>query len=132
MKTKTALLTAAAALALALTGCTSDAQTVSDNVSKEADQFNIARKIVVTNLRSGEVMWELQGVCSIDINRPDVLILICKEPTGGYTKHFLSTGPETSWASTQLSGVDVSKIHTTIVLKPTAVVPNVDITVTES
>jgi hypothetical protein len=132
-KAKIALSIAAAAASLLATAsaCESDADTVSRNVSTEADQFKIARKIVLTNLRSGEVLWEARGLCSIDIARADVLVLICKEPDGSYTKHHLSTGPETSWASTQLSGVDVSKIHTTIVLKPTSVVPNIDITVTE-
>jgi hypothetical protein len=118
--------------ALALTGCATDAQKVSDNLSKEADQFNIVRRIVVTNTWNGETLWEATGRCSIDIGRPDVLVLICLEDqdAGLYKKHYLSTGGgNISWASTQLDAAPASRYHTTIVFKPTAIVPNVDISV---
>lgn len=116
--------------ALALSACTSDAETVSRNLSTEADQFKVVRKIVVTNTWNGEVLWEATGRCSIDIGRPDVLVLTCREDADAYKKHYLSTGGgNIAWASTQLESVDVSRYHTTIVFKPTAVVPNVDISV---
>jgi hypothetical protein len=129
-KTIAGLLLAAAALTAS--GCSTDAQKVSDNLSKEADQFNVVRKIVVTNTWNGETLWEATGRCSIDINRPDVLVLICLEDqaAGLYKKHYLSTGGgNISWASTQLDGVPASRYHTTIIFKPTAVVPNIDISV---
>lgn len=118
--------------ALALTGCSTDAQKVSENLSTEADQFKVVRKIVVVNTWNGETLWEATGRCSIDINRPDVLVLICleDEAAGLYKKHHLSTGGgNISWASTQLDAVAASRYHTTIVFKPTAIVPNVDISV---
>lgn len=118
--------------ALALTGCTTDAQKVSENLSTEADQFKVARRIVVTNTWNGETLWEATGRCSIDIGRPDVLVLICleDEAAGQYKKHYLSVGGgNVSWASTQLDGVPASRYHTTIVFKPQNIVPNVDISV---
>lgn len=121
---------AGAAALFALTGCTSDAETVSRNLSKEADQFNVVRRIVVTNTWNGETLWEATGRCSIDIGRPDVLVLTCREDANEYKKHYLSTGGgNISWASTQLESKDVSRYHTTIIFKPTAIVPNVDISV---
>lgn len=114
----------------ALAGCTSDADTVSRNLSTEADQFKVVRRIVVTNTWNGETLWEATGRCSIDIGRPDVLVLTCREDAEQYKKHYLSIGGgNISWASTQLESVDVSRYHTTIVFKPTAVVPNIDISV---
>jgi hypothetical protein len=116
--------------AFALTGCTSDAETVSRNLSTEADQFKVVRKIVVVNTWNGETLWEATGRCSIDIGRPDVLVLTCREDVDAYVKHYLSTGGgNVSWASTQMETVDVSRYHTTIVFKPTAIVPDVDISV---
>lgn len=116
--------------ALLLAGCTSDAETVSRNLSTEADQFKVVRRIVVTNTWNGETLWEATGRCSIDIGRPDVLVLTCREDAEQYKKHYLSIGGgNISWASTQLESVDVSRYHTTIVFKPTAVVPNIDISV---
>lgn len=122
----------AAALAVAaLTGCSTDAQKVSENLSTEADQFKIVRRIVVTNTENGEVLWEATGRCSIDINRPDVLVLICLEDevAGQYKKHYLSTGGQVAWASTQLEAAAASRYHTTIVFKPQNIVPNIDISV---
>lgn len=117
---------------LALTGCSTDAQKVSENLSTEADQFKVVRRIVVTNTWNGETLWEATGRCSIDIGRPDVLVLICLEDevAGLYKKHYLSTGGgNISWASTQLESANVSRYHTTIVFKPQNIVPNVDISV---
>lgn len=117
---------------MALAGCATDAQKVSENLSTEADQFKVVRQIVVINTWNGETLWQATGRCSIDINRPDVLVLICleDEALGLYKKHYLSTGGgNISWASTQLDGVPASRYHTTIVFKPTAFVPNVDISV---
>ena len=115
-----------------LTGCTTDAQKVSENLSTEADQFKIVRKIVVVNTWNGETLWEATGRCSIDINRPEVLVLICleDEAVGHYKKHYLSTGGgNISWASTQLEAAPASRYHTTVVFKPQNIVPNVDISV---
>lgn len=115
-----------------LAGCATDAQKVSENLSTEADQFKVVRQIVVVNTWNGETLWQATGRCSIDIGRPDVLVLICLEDevAGQYRKHYLSTGGgNISWASTQLEGVPASRYHTTIVFKPTAIVPNIDISV---
>jgi hypothetical protein len=118
--------------ALALTGCSSDAQKVSENLSTEADQFKVVRSIVVVNTWNGETLWQATGRCSIDINRPDVLVLICleDEAAGLYKKHHLSTGGgNISWASTQLDGAPASRYHTKIVFKPQNIVPDFDISV---
>lgn len=122
----------AALLMLALAGCSTDADKVSRNLSTDADQFKIVRQIVVVNTWNGETLWQATGRCSIDIGRPDVLVLICleDEAVGLYKKHYLSVGGgNISWASTQLDAAPASRYHTTIVFKPTAVVPNIDISV---
>lgn len=116
----------------ALVGCSTDADKVSRNLSTDADQFKIVRQIVVVNTWNGETLWQATGRCSIDIGRPDVLVLICleDEAAGLYKKHYLSVGGgNISWASTQLDAAPASRYHTTIVFKPTAVVPNIDISV---
>lgn len=113
-------------------GCATDAQKVSENLSREADQFNVVRRIVVTNTWNGETLWEATGRCSIDINRPDVLVLICLEDqaAGLYKKHYLSVGGgNISWASTQLEAEAASRYHTKIVFKPQNIVPDFDISV---
>ena len=43
-----------------LTGCT-EAARVSQNLSEEADNFNICRQIVVVNNDTGDVLYEFEG-----------------------------------------------------------------------
>lgn len=116
------------AAALALTACGSDAQTVSDNLSKDADQFKVVRKIVVTNMVDNSVLWEVTGACSLELGRPEIVELTCREGPDSYKKHYLGTGGMyLSWAATQVDGVDVSRYHTKIVFRPQAIIPDVDI-----
>ena len=49
---------------LVLTGCTS-ADTVSTNISREADEFKVRRRITFINLRSNEYLFSITGNCSI-------------------------------------------------------------------
>lgn len=116
------------AAALALTACGSDAQTVSDNLSKDAEQFKVVRKIVVTNMVDNSVLWEVTGACSLELDRPEIVELTCREGPDSYKKHYLGTGGMyLSWAATQVDGVDVSRYHTKIVFRPQAIIPDVDI-----
>lgn len=116
------------AAALALTACGSDAQTVSDNLSKDAEQFKVVRKIVVTNMVDNSVLWEVTGACSLELGRPEIVELTCREGPDSYKKHYLGTGGMyLSWAATQVDGVDVSRYHTKIVFRPQAIIPDVDI-----
>lgn len=130
---RAALAALAAAVALLLTGCSgSDAQTVSDNLSKEADQFNVVRKIVVTNMVDNSVLWEVTGACSLELGRPEIIELTCREGPNEYKKHYLGTGGMyLSWAATQVDGVDVSRYQTKIIFRPQAIIPDVDIAVGE-
>jgi Tfp pilus assembly protein FimT len=50
--------------AIALSGCT-EAQQVSYNVSKEADNFNVTRRFVAINVRTDKPVMEIIGKMSI-------------------------------------------------------------------
>ena len=60
-------------LALTLAGCR-EAERVSYNVSKEADNFNVCRQITVINIRDDKVLYTLEGFFSIQ-NLQRVLML---------------------------------------------------------
>ncbi len=64
-----------------LTGCAfdSDATVASYNVSKEADQFRVKRRIVFVNLRSDTYLFSITGNCSVETDNADnQLEVICK------------------------------------------------------
>lgn len=120
----------AAATLLTASACSSDASTVSKNISTEAEQFKVVRKIVITNMVDNSVLWEVTGLCSLDIGNPGILVLTCREGPDQYKKHYLGTaGMYLSWAATQVDAADISRYHTTLVFRPTSVIPNIDIAV---
>lgn len=112
-------------LALALTGCASDAQKVSENLSTAADQFEVNRLIVGINGITDEVLFSVEGRCSI--TRDGDLIVICKEGPDQYKKHYIGLSHNVTFVSTQLEAADASVYHTRIVLKPQNIVPNFDL-----
>jgi hypothetical protein len=121
-----ALVVGAAAL---ITGCASNADKVNDNLSKEAEKFNIVRKIVGINGITDKVEFSVTGRCSLEQNGslPNNLEVICKEDDDHYSKHFIGLSDNMTWISTQVQGVDVSEFRTKIIIKPQNIVPDFDL-----
>ena len=107
---------------LLTTGC-SDAETVSYNISKEADRFKVKRRIVFVNLRSDEYLLQITGNCSVSNNSYDELEVTCRVGEDKYQKHFLHISNETTYTIEQLEYSDVSKYDYEIVFRPEAIIP---------
>lgn len=123
-----------AALAIAATGitlsaCQSDADKVSDNLSKEAEQFQIVRRIVGINGITDKVEFEVVGRCSLENGDSlgDTLDVICKEGANSYKKHYIGLSDNMFFISTQLEGVNVSAFRTKFVIKPENIIPDFDL-----
>jgi hypothetical protein len=95
------VLIAAAALGLVLTGCTSEADTVSDNISKDADSFKVVRRIVFYNGITGNYILEVEGRCSLgNFDKNGELSVTCKTGEDEYKKHFLGLSDKSTIATT--------------------------------
>lgn len=106
------------------TGCDSDADIASYNVSKEADQFRVKRRIVFINLRSDTYLYEIIGNCSIKTDSSDnQLEVTCKVGEDKYQKHFLYLANETTYTIEQLDYSEVSKYDYEIIFKPKSIIP---------
>ena len=125
MKPRTILAVIASVTALVLTGCRSDAAKVSENLSTAADNFEVERLIVGINGITDEVLFSVQGRCSI--TRDGDLVVICKEGPDQYKKHYVGLSHNVTFISTQLEPLDASVYHTRIILKPQNIVPNFDL-----
>ena len=110
--------------AFGLTACQSDAKTVSDNISKEADQFNVQRKITVLNTRSGEFMFYAEGRCSVERDN-GWLVAICRHAPDEYRKHLIGPATDAFPSVEQLATIDVSRYHTEIIVKPEGIIPDI-------
>lgn len=125
---KKKLIAAAAVLSagfLALTGCSSDADVVSENLSKESDQFRIDRRVVFFNGITDKYLLSIEGKCSIK-DENDQLEVTCKTGDDEYKKHFLGLSDNVSYFVEQLEPAEVSRYHYKVIFKPETIIPDVD------
>lgn len=117
--------------ALVVAGCESDADKASVNISKEAEQFKVLRKIVGVNGITDKVEFEVIGRCSYEAT-PHQLVLTCKEGPKEFKKHTVGLSDNMFYISTQLESINVSVYRTKIILKPENIVPDLDLVTGES
>ena len=110
MKNKVALGILIITGALLLGGCT-EADQVSYNVSKEANNFNVTRRLTVLNARTDTVMLEMAGTFSLANNAENELEVICEVGDGVYKKHLVYLNDWTCYVVEDISGAEVDKYH---------------------
>ncbi len=127
MNRTTALATAAAAsAAVVLAGCSSPSDVVSQNISKEAENFGIARKITYVNGITDKYVFAIEGRCNI---QPDVgeaqLEVTCRTPQGDL-KHFLGLSDNMTYFVEQVDPAVVSQDQYKVYWNPSVLVPDID------
>jgi hypothetical protein len=106
-----------------LGGCLRQADRVAYNVSKEADNFNVTRRLAVINARSDEPIFELIGNFSLKNNTTNELEIICEVGRGVYKKHFVYLNQWTLYVVEDVSGAYVSKYHYEVNFLPEMIQP---------
>jgi len=113
-------------LAIAMSGCDTDATVASRNIAKAAEQLEIYRRIVFFNGITDTYILQVEGACSIeDINRQ--LEVTCKRHDGKFVKHHLGLSDNVSYFSEQMTNANVSTLRHRVIFKPTSIIPNVDL-----
>ena len=100
--------------ATSITACSleDEADVASYNISKEADNFNVYRKIKVINNQSDVVLLEFEGWCSITKDNSDnQLELTYRVGKDTYYKDFIGLNDRTTYVITQVDGSNVDKYH---------------------
>lgn len=113
-------------LSLFLSACT-DADVASHNISKEADQFNILRRIVFYNGITNEYILVVEGYCSIGNTTESEIYIVCKTGPEAFKKHYLGLSDNVTYFAEQLDSVEVSLYHYNVVFKPSIILPNIDV-----
>lgn len=81
-------------------------------MGKEADNFNIYRKVTVINNQSDVTMLEFEGWCSIKKDNDDnQLEITYRVGENQYYKDFVGLNDRTTYVITQLDGANVDKYH---------------------
>lgn len=110
--------------AVTLTGCASEAENVSYNVSQEADNFNVVRRLTVLNASTDKPMFELIGAFSIQTDNQDgQLEVICEVENGVYKKHFIRLNEWTMYVVEDIGGAKVNKYKYEINYMPEKIIP---------
>lgn len=90
-------------------GC-SEAERVSSNVSEEADNFNVLRRLAVINSRTDKVEFEVIGAFSLNVDKEDNQLEITVEKEDGtYLKHFVGLNENTMYVVEDIGGAKVNK-----------------------
>lgn len=108
------------------TSCDSDADVASENLSKDADQFKIARRIIFFNSITDKYLMVIEGRCSIHDDGGKQLEVTCKTAGSEFKKHFLGLSPNVTYFVEQLEGASVSTDHYKVIFKPEVIVPDID------
>lgn len=108
-------------LVVFVTGCQTEAQKVAHNLSLEADNFNIIRRLTVINCITGDTLFVMEGKMSVE-DAGNVLRIFV-EDNGVYKKHMVGLSDNVTYTLEDISGADVSKYHYTINFNPKMWIP---------
>ena len=113
-------------LGLSLVACQDDAEVVSHNVSKAADNFEVQRRVVFMNGITDVYMLEIIGRCSI-FDQINQLEVVCRIGPNAYKKHFLGLSDNVTYFVEQLETIHVSAYHYRVTFKPQTIIPDFDL-----
>ncbi len=113
-------------ITIILTGCTSEASTVSHNLSKSADNFEVQRRIVFFNGITDTYLLNIEGLCSIE-DQGDQLEVTCKVGEEQYKKHFLGLSDNVSYFVEQTDAKYEDPFRYKVFFRPESIVPDIDL-----
>ena len=105
------------------TGCMRQVAQVSYNISKEADNFNIQRRLSVINARTDKPVFELVGYFSVSNNYTNELEITCQTGQNEYKKHYVYLNEWTIYIIEDVSGASVTPYHYEINFLPEMIKP---------
>ena len=116
---------------LLLTGCR-EAQRVSHNLSRQADNFNIVRRLTVFNMRTDRCIMTMTGKMSIQNEGNNELAVIVEVDRKNhvYQKHFIYLNEWTMYTVEDVTGASVSRYSYEVEFLPQMIKP-IQITATE-
>lgn len=124
------LLAVLVSLPLFVTACgKSQADVAARNISKAAEQFEVARRIVGINGITDKYLWEVDGYCSVETASSGLdgaLEVTCKLGKGKFKKLFFGLSDNVTYVVQQIDPIDVSTSHLRVLWRPGTIVPNFD------
>ena len=105
-----------------LAGCR-QAERVSYNISQQADNFNVTRRLAVINARSDEPVFELIGNFALSNTDTNELAVTVEVAPGQYKKHYVYLNEWTIYVVEDVSGCYVDSYHYEVNFLPEMIIP---------
>lgn len=116
------LFAAVICIACLLAGCR-ESDRVAYNVSQQADNFNISRRLVAINTRTDKPVLEVIGNFAIKNNSSDELEVIVEIGHDRYKKHYVYLNEWITYTVEDLSGVFADPYHYEVNFLPQMIMP---------
>lgn len=108
----------------ALVGCgVNDADVVNENISTDAENFKVPRRITFINGITDKYLLTIEGYCSIDSGNPAQLTVTC-DTQQGYIRQYLGKSDNVTWLAEQLTPAKVSAKYYKVTFKPESLIPD--------
>ena len=115
---------------LGLSGCATEADGVSYNLSQEAEKFQVLRRIVFFNGITDKYLLELQGYCEVDTGDNSALAgaleVTCMTGPNKYKKHYLGLSDNVSYFVEQMESKNVDAFHYQVNFHPEVIIPEIN------
>lgn len=118
-------------LALLLSACVSAADVAGRNISRDADQFKVERRIVFYNGITGDYILVIQGKCSLGNDVWGELSVTCKVGEDKYKKHFLGLSDNVTYFAEQVESSDADPYHYQVYFRPETILPDIQLDISE-
>lgn len=109
-------------LATVLCGCR-QAERVTYNVQKEADNFNVERRLTVINARTDKPMLELVGYFSLSNNSTNELQITIQTGPSEYRVDYVYLNEWTLYTVEDITGAHVNSFHYELNFLPEMIQP---------
>lgn len=120
-----AALLAVTLLTVGLTGCT-EADTVNTNISVQASQFLVERRITVYNARTDLIIMTAEGYMDVSNNASGELVVTIKTGPETYRKNYIYLNEYTMYVVEDITGTHTDPYHYKMVFH-TNVLPDVEV-----
>ena len=112
-------------IAAMLCACGREVNQVSHNISVQADNFNVMRRITVFNTRTDKCLLQMTGRFSLQNEGANELAVIVEidRKKGRYQKHFIYLNEWVTYTVEDLNGVEVSRYDYELEFMPQMLVP---------
>ena len=91
---------------------------VTTNLRREAEEFNIRRRITVLNTRTDKPMMQITGLLSIDTDSDGDLNITIEKAPGEYVLNYAHLSQDTTYMVEQIETTQVNKYQYEIIFYP--------------